>query len=39
MTTNEELHYLGMMLTATRIEDKGRIAAIIQRLGELAEER
>jgi hypothetical protein len=36
-TPQEELHYLGLMLTATDIDDYNRISAICARIKELTE--
>jgi len=35
MSKTEEIQYLGLMLTATTIQDVERIKAIIKRLGEI----
>ena len=35
LSKNEEIAYLGLMLTATRLNDLGRIMAIIQRLKQI----
>ena len=38
MSKTEELQYLGLMLTATTIEDVSRIAAIQKRISELTQD-